>query len=130
MKTEFEIWANKLKEMNEIIPMFIIIWCLYSNMENARGNDTSEFSEARMSRMEQMLAALPKAMTQQQRQQPLPPLPLLVQVELDNNDIINLTQKFMKMKPPTFLDGIEPLKAETWFLEMEKLFEVFPYTET
>ncbi|XP_028106690.1 uncharacterized protein LOC114305756 [Camellia sinensis] len=34
------------------------------------------------------------------------------------------------MKPPTFLGGIEPLKAETWLLEMEKLFEVFPYTKT
>ncbi|XP_028092598.1 uncharacterized protein LOC114292774 [Camellia sinensis] len=33
------------------------------------------------------------------------------------------------MKPPIFLGGIEPLKAETWLLEMEKLFEVFPYTE-
>ncbi|XP_028105993.1 uncharacterized protein LOC114305070 [Camellia sinensis] len=36
----------------------------------------------------------------------------------------------MKMKLPTFLSGIEPLKAEPWFLEMEKLFEVFPCTET
>ncbi|XP_028053198.1 uncharacterized protein LOC114257618 [Camellia sinensis] len=60
----------------------------------------------------------------------MPPLPPLVQVELNNNDIINLTQKFMKMKPPTFLGGIESLKAETWLLEMEKLFEVFPCTET
>ncbi|XP_028109577.1 uncharacterized protein LOC114308227 [Camellia sinensis] len=98
-------------------------------MENAKGNDTSESSEARMSRMEQMLAALIEAITQQrQRLFPHPPLP--VQVEPDNNDIINLTQKFMKMKSPTFLGGIEPLKAETWLLEMEKLFEVFPCTET
>ncbi|XP_028110834.1 uncharacterized protein LOC114309317 [Camellia sinensis] len=36
---------------------------------------------------------------------------------------------FMKMKPPTFLGGIEPLKIETWLLEMEKLFEVFPCSE-
>ncbi|XP_028081335.1 uncharacterized protein LOC114282792 [Camellia sinensis] len=34
------------------------------------------------------------------------------------------------MKPPTFLGGIELLKAETWLLEMEKLFEVFPCSET
>ncbi|XP_028054209.1 uncharacterized protein LOC114258457 [Camellia sinensis] len=34
------------------------------------------------------------------------------------------------MKPPTFFAGIEPLKAETWLLEMEKLFEVFPCSET
>ncbi|XP_028117077.1 uncharacterized protein LOC114314789 [Camellia sinensis] len=33
------------------------------------------------------------------------------------------------MKPLTFLGGIEPLKAETWLLEMEKLFEVFPCFE-
>ncbi|XP_028059890.1 uncharacterized protein LOC114263524 [Camellia sinensis] len=69
-------------------------------------------------------------MAQQQRQQPLPPPPLLVQVESNNHDIINLTQKFMKMEPPTFLGGIEPLKAETWLLEMEKLFEVFPCSAT
>ncbi|XP_028054802.1 uncharacterized protein LOC114259002 [Camellia sinensis] len=34
------------------------------------------------------------------------------------------------MKPPTFFGGIEPLKVETWLLEIEKLFEVFPCTET
>ncbi|XP_028070920.1 uncharacterized protein LOC114273361 [Camellia sinensis] len=83
-----------------------------------------------MSRMKQMLAALTKAMTQQQRQQPMPPPPLPVQHEPDNDDIINLTQKFMKMKPPTFVGGIELSKVETWLLEMEKLFKVFPYFET
>ncbi|XP_028089474.1 uncharacterized protein LOC114289857 [Camellia sinensis] len=99
-------------------------------MENTRSNDATESWEARISRMEQMLIALTEAMMPQQRQQPLPPPPLLVQVEPDNNDIINLTQKFMKMKPPTFLGGIESLKAKTCLLEMEKLFEVFPCTET
>ncbi|XP_028099455.1 uncharacterized protein LOC114298985 [Camellia sinensis] len=44
-------------------------------MENARGNDTNESSEAHMSQMEQMLAALTETLTQQQRQQPLPPPP-------------------------------------------------------
>lgn len=83
-----------------------------------------------MNRMEQLLAALTEAIMQQQKQQPLPPPPSSVQVEPDNNDIINLTQKFMKIKLPTFLGGIEPLKAETWLLEMEKLFEVFPCFET
>ena len=99
--------------MNKIIPMFIITWCLYSNMENAWENDTSESSEARINRMEQMLVALTEAITQQQRQQPLPPLPPPVLVEPDNNDIINLTKKLMKTKPATFLGDIEPLKAET-----------------
>ncbi|XP_028087829.1 uncharacterized protein LOC114288509, partial [Camellia sinensis] len=33
------------------------------------------------------------------------------------------------MKPPTFLGGIEPLKAKTWLLEMENLFEVFSCSE-
>ncbi|XP_028098491.1 uncharacterized protein LOC114298162 [Camellia sinensis] len=77
-----------------------------------------------------MLAALTEAWTQQQRQQPLPLPPLPAQAEADNTDIINLTQKFMKMKLPTFCGGIEPLKAETWLLEIEKLYEVFPCTET
>ncbi|XP_028109695.1 uncharacterized protein LOC114308327 [Camellia sinensis] len=99
-------------------------------MENAWGSDESESSEARMGRMEQMLAALTETLTQQQRQQPLPPPPLPAQAETDNNDLINLTQKFMKIKPPTFYGGIEPLKAETWLLEMEKLYEVFPCSET
>ena len=83
-----------------------------------------------MGRMEQMLAALTKTLTQQQRQQPLPPSPPPAQAKVDNANIINLTQKFMKIKPPTFYGGIEPLKAETWLLEMEKLYEVFPCTET
>ncbi|XP_028123141.1 uncharacterized protein LOC114320229 [Camellia sinensis] len=34
------------------------------------------------------------------------------------------------MKPPTFLGGIEPLKTETWLLEMEELFEVFSCSAT
>ncbi|XP_028121357.1 uncharacterized protein LOC114318617 [Camellia sinensis] len=59
----------------------------------------------------------------------MPPPPPLVQVEPDNNDIINLTQKFMMMEPLTFLGGFEPLKTKTWLLEMEKLFEVFPCSE-
>ncbi|XP_028078868.1 uncharacterized protein LOC114280697 [Camellia sinensis] len=33
------------------------------------------------------------------------------------------------MKPPEFLGGMEPLKAEAWVLETEKIFEVFPCTE-
>ncbi|XP_028096343.1 uncharacterized protein LOC114296255 [Camellia sinensis] len=80
--------------------------------------------------MEQMLAALTEAMTQQLRQQPLPHPPPPVLVEPDNNDIINLTQKFMKIKPSTFLGGIEPLKTGTWLPEMEKLFEEFPCSVT
>ncbi|XP_028088930.1 uncharacterized protein LOC114289400 [Camellia sinensis] len=99
-------------------------------MGNIRSDGTAESSEAQMSHMEQMLAALTEAITQQQRQQPLPPPPLPVQAEPDNSDIINLTQKFTKMKPPTFLGGTEPLKVESWLLEMEKLFNVFPCSET
>ncbi|XP_028105120.1 uncharacterized protein LOC114304166 [Camellia sinensis] len=95
-------------------------------MENTMENDASESFEARMSRIQQMLTALIESL----RQQPLPPPPPPVLVEPDNNNIINLTQKFMKMKPSTFSGGIEPLKAETWLLEIEKLFEVFPCSET
>ena len=99
-------------------------------MDNVRSDDTAGSSEARMSRMEQMLTALTEVVMQQQRQHPLPPPPPPAPVEQSNSAINKLTQKFMKMKPPTFLGGIEPLKAETWLLEMEKLFEVFPCSET
>ncbi|XP_028086884.1 uncharacterized protein LOC114287646 [Camellia sinensis] len=34
--------------------------------------------------------------------------------------------KYKKLKPPEFAGGIEPLKAEAWVLETEKIFEVFP----
>ncbi|XP_028108655.1 uncharacterized protein LOC114307445 [Camellia sinensis] len=98
-------------------------------MDNARSDDTTGSSDARMNRMEQMLTTLTKVVMQEQRQQPLPPPPPPAQVEMGNSDIINMTKKFMKMKPPTFLGGIEPLKEKTWLLEMEKLFEVFPCSE-
>ncbi|GMP24289.1 hypothetical protein CsSME_00001605 [Camellia sinensis var. sinensis] len=62
-------------------------------MENARSDDAIGSSEALMSHMEQMLAAL----TESLRQQPMPPL-----------------------SPP----------VETQLLEMEKLYEVFPCSET
>ncbi|XP_028113870.1 uncharacterized protein LOC114311899 [Camellia sinensis] len=42
---------------------------------------------------------------------------------------VTLTREFKKMKPLVFHGGIEPLKAEAWVLGIEKLFEVFPYTE-
>ncbi|XP_028064345.1 uncharacterized protein LOC114267504 isoform X2 [Camellia sinensis] len=99
-------------------------------MKNPRTDEIVESSKARMNHIERMLEALTEAMMQQQRQQSLSPPPPLVQVEPVNNEIISLTQKFNKMKPPTFLGGIEPLKTETWILEIEKLFEVFPCAET
>ena len=34
------------------------------------------------------------------------------------------------MKPPQFHGGLDPLKAEAWVLGIEKLFEVFPCSET
>ncbi|XP_028082862.1 uncharacterized protein LOC114284165 [Camellia sinensis] len=34
------------------------------------------------------------------------------------------------MKPPSFKGGIEPIKAEAWVLGIEKLFKVFPCTES
>ena len=33
------------------------------------------------------------------------------------------------MNLPRFQGGIEPMKAEAWVLEMEKLFEIFPSTD-
>ena len=65
MKTECTFESNKLKETKKIMPVFIIIWCLYSKMENARGSGESESSEARMGRMERTLAALTETLAQQ-----------------------------------------------------------------
>ena len=48
-----------------------------AHMDNARNDDTAGSSDARMNRMEQMLATLTEVVMQQQRQQPLPPPPLL-----------------------------------------------------
>ncbi|KAI8005366.1 Adenylylsulfatase HINT1, partial [Camellia lanceoleosa] len=48
-------------------------------------------------------------------------------VNANEVDIIALTHKFSKMKPSSFQGGLEPLKAEAWVLETEKLFEMFPY---
>lgn len=48
---------------------------------------------------------------------------------INNDDIIALTQKYKKMKPPEFFRGIELLKDEAWVLETEKIFEVFPCTD-
>ena len=43
--------------------------------------------------------------------------------------MITLPQKYNKMKTPEFQGGIEPLKAEDWVLETEKIYEVFPCIE-
>ncbi|XP_028105337.1 uncharacterized protein LOC114304373 [Camellia sinensis] len=68
-----------------------------------------------------MVDLLTEALRQQQNQQPPPPP---VQPEPNvNDDVIALTQKFNKMKPPTFQGGLEPLKAEARVLETEKLFD-------
>ncbi|XP_028062422.1 uncharacterized protein LOC114265789 [Camellia sinensis] len=77
-----------------------------------------------------MVELLMEALRQQPRQPfpPPPPPPILVE-PLNNGDIITLTQKFNKLKPPTFPRGLQPLKAEAWNLEIEKLFEVFLCTE-
>ncbi|XP_028123288.1 uncharacterized protein LOC114320320 [Camellia sinensis] len=96
-------------------------------MENARNTDEPESSETRIARFERIVELLTEALRQQQNQQ-LPPLP--VQPEPNtNDDVIALTQKFNKMKPPTFQGGLEPMKAEAWVPKTEKLFEVFPCVE-
>ncbi|XP_028110095.1 uncharacterized protein LOC114308662 [Camellia sinensis] len=104
---------------------------------NARNVDESESSNARIDRLERMVEALTRLVRQQQEQnqqqqrQPFPPPPPPpVQMEpINNDDVITLTQKYKKLKPPEFAGGIEPLKAEAWVLETEKIFEVFPCTD-
>ncbi|XP_028126418.1 uncharacterized protein LOC114323135 [Camellia sinensis] len=104
---------------------------------NARNVDESESSNAKIDRLERMVEALTGLVRQQQEQiqqqqrQPFPPPPPPpVQMEpINNDDVITLTQKYKKLKPPEFAGGIEPLKAEAWVLETEKIFEVFPCTD-
>ena len=91
-------------------------------MERTRNIDKPESSNARISRLERMVEALTENLKQQQQGKIHVPKPA-------NYDMITLTQKYNKMKPPEFQGGIAPLKAEAWVLETEKIFEVFPCTE-
>ena len=94
-------------------------------MDNANEPESSS-TEARMERMERMMELITARLEQQNQQPPPPPVQPEPNVNVNDGDIIALTQKFSKMKPPSFQGGLEPLKAEAWVLETEKLFEVFP----
>ncbi|GMP81380.1 hypothetical protein CsSME_00036115 [Camellia sinensis var. sinensis] len=84
-------------------------------MENTRTTNETESSEARVARLERTVKMLTEALRlQQQNQQPR---------------LLRYSQSHLKMKPPSFQGGLEPLKAEAWFLETEKLFEVFSCSE-
>ncbi|KAI7997508.1 hypothetical protein LOK49_LG10G00043 [Camellia lanceoleosa] len=116
-----------------------ICYAFYRPIEdtNARHVDETESFDARMTWLERMVEVLTGLVRQQleqgqppQRQPFPPPPPPPVQVEqMNNDDIITLTQKYKKPKPSEFAGGIEPLKAEAWVLETEKIFEVFPCTD-
>ena len=79
--------------------MFKTVITAYSEMDNSNEPESSS-TEARMERMIELITA---RLEQQQNQQPPPPP---VQPELNANvndgDIIALTQKFSKMKPASF----------------------------
>ena len=113
--------------------MLITTITAYSEMDNANTANETEpsSSEARMARLEQMMGLIIERLDQQQNQQPPPPPPVQPEqnVNANDGDIIALTQKFSKLKPSSFQGGLEPLKAEAWVLETEKLFEVFPCSE-
>lgn len=106
--------------------MFKTVITAYSEMDNANEPESSS-TEARMERMMELITAR----LEQQQNQPPPPPPVQPEpnANVNDGDIIALTQKFSKMKPPSFQGGLEPLKAEAWVLETEKLFEVFPCSE-
>ena len=110
--------------------MFKTVITAYSEMDNANEPESSS-TEARMERMDRMerMIELITTRLEQQNQQPPPPPPVQPEPNVNDGDIITLTQKFSKMKPPSFQGGLEPLKAEAWVLETEKLFEVFPCSE-
>ncbi|GMP65916.1 hypothetical protein CsSME_00026501 [Camellia sinensis var. sinensis] len=88
-------------------------------MDNANEPESSS-TEARMERMMELITA---RLEQQQNQQPPPPPPPVQQepnANVNDGDIIALTHKFSKMKPPSFQGGLEPLKVEAWVLETKK----------
>ncbi|KAL6973956.1 hypothetical protein U1Q18_028140 [Sarracenia purpurea var. burkii] len=53
-------------------------------------------------------------------------------VNLENQgqrrEVIVGIKEFQNMTPLTFDGGIDPLKAESWTMGMEKIFTVLPYT--
>ncbi|XP_028093280.1 uncharacterized protein LOC114293412 [Camellia sinensis] len=82
--------------------------------------------------MERLIMEMVETLRQQQQQQPSPPIPVPppgIQDHQAEDRTITLTKEFKKMKPPSFKEGIEPMKAEAWVLGIEKLFKVFPCTE-
>ena len=104
-------------------------------------------SEDRIDRLERLVESLTDELRQARQQNtgttstqaeqtdgqhavPPPPVPQVPpQPALYGDDTLTLIREFKKMKPPKFHGGIEPMKAEAWILEMEKLFEVFPSTD-
>ena len=107
-------------------------------MVRTRGDELEESSTARLDRMERLIQEMAEALRQQQEWQqqwqqphspPPPPAPP-VPDNLNDDQIIALTKEFKKMHPPPFHGGLEPWKAEAWVLGIEKLFEVFPCSET
>ena len=107
-------------------------------MVRTRGDKIEESFTARMDRMERLIQEMAETLKQQQEWQqqwqlphPPPPPPAPPVTDFQNDDrIIALIKEFKKMKPPQFHSGLDPLKAETWVLGIEKLFEVFPCSET
>ena len=107
-------------------------------MVRTRGDELEESSTARLDRMERLIQEMAEALRQQQEWQqqwqqphppPSPPAPPMPDNQNDDR-IIALTKEFKKMKPPQFHGGLDPLKAEAWVLGIEKLFEVFPCSDT
>ncbi|XP_028121535.1 uncharacterized protein LOC114318775 [Camellia sinensis] len=100
-------------------------------MVRTRAEDGEDSTSARLNRMKTMIMDMTEAFRLQQ-QQPPPPMavpPPIVQDHHADDRTIALTKEFKKTKPPSFNEGIDPLKAEAWVFGIEKLFEVFPCTE-
>ncbi|XP_028098905.1 uncharacterized protein LOC114298516 [Camellia sinensis] len=99
-------------------------------MEDPEGS-----TSARLDRIERMIMEMAETLRQQQQEQPQPqpppppiPLPVVQDYHIEDRTI-TLTKEFKKIKPSIFKRGIDPMKAETWVLGVEKLFEVFPCIE-
>ncbi|KAF7126629.1 hypothetical protein RHSIM_Rhsim11G0010200 [Rhododendron simsii] len=90
----------------------------------------SQDSNARLTRMEEMMARMVREIENLRNQQPppvqnTPPNARLAEVVIDEGRVRN----FQKMKPPTFEGGLNVPQAEEWLTEMEKVFRVTQCTE-
>ncbi|KAF5931514.1 hypothetical protein HYC85_027685 [Camellia sinensis] len=139
--------SRKVKKMKKMKNMHAqIMACYYKNLRFHAMSSKTWTLLCMVCRLERLVDGLTRELRQMSQQNasatstqaeqtngrhavPPPPTPVPPQPALYGDGTIALIREFKKMKPPRFSGGIEPMKAEAWVLEMEKLFEIFPSTD-